>query len=584
MPGTNSESTIGVSLTVVKNEVVPALKNTSEEARKAEAQMRRTATGAGGLGAALKSLGVAALAYQGLGILFNVVKDGAKSMLEDESATRALTGTLTNLGLESEKTKKQIDDFVEAQGKLGQGGSDTENGLAKLVSITGDVSQAITLSALASDLAASHMGTYAENVDLLQTILMGKGQKALEAYGIRMAKNSTVSEQLIALNNRVTTTQEQLADTTEGQINRLNEIWSNFKTNLAKIGLWFGNTFVVNWVDDMATMGRAVSSVAKTVVDDWVWAINGIEKAYNNGLKKKSGGGLVGAMAGNILSDKGIYTPPPVPPEIKAGAAAANAAKNNGRISASLLDAIGKGYKTQAEEGVKGADKTKDAFREMSKAVLDALRDQQKEIDNLSAAQKKLTTQLDEDIAKSNEKYQTDATEIARRAKQRIEEIGKQIEDENSTMSEGFRGRIEELKAEMAKEQAIIDQAGTINANLKQDIAKNDLQILQDSHEKELAEIRSQNEKKRKEAEDEINARKFQINRIGANLYDPNFYKNSSAEANSFLGSIGQGQMQQALVFNFNGTVAGDEGVKEIITQAISEINRQATVQKVGGK
>ena len=127
---------------------------------------------------------------------------------------------------------------------------------------------------------------------------------------------------------------------------------------------------------------------------------------------------------------------------------------------------IGSGFKTVGEEGAKGADKTKEAFRDMSKAVIDALQEQQKGIDDLRAAQKKLTAQLDEDLAKSNDKYKGDATEIARRAKQRIDEISKQIEDENNTMSEGFRGRIEELKAEMAKEQAIIDQAGTINSNL----------------------------------------------------------------------------------------------------------------------
>lgn len=582
MPGTNSESTIVIEFKVINDEITSKMKQLSEESKKTEAQLKKTSTSAGGLGASLKSLGVAAAAYKGLAIFYDVVKQGIASTLEDEAANRSLAGTLANLGIQSEKTKSQIESFVDAQSKLGQGGSDTTKGLNKLVNITRSVDQAITLSGLASDLAASHMGTYAENVDLLQTILMGKGQKALEAYGIRMAKNSTVAEQLIALNERVTTTQEQLANTTEGQINRLTEIWENFKTGLGKIAIWVGNNFIVPWVDDMHKFANAAMWAGQTAYEYLSKAVNYLDKGFNDKYKKTIGYGVVGSTAGIEASAKGKPLPPP--PGLEAGAAAANAAKNNGKIANGLLAAIGKGYKTMNEEAAGGADKTKDAFRDMSRAVVNALKDQQKAIDDLNAAQKKLTAQLDEDLAKSNEKYQGDVTELARRAKERIEEIAKQIEDENNTMSEGFRTRIEQLKAEMAKEQTIIDQAGTVNAKLKEDIAKNEFQILQEAHNKELSEIREQNDKKRKEAEAEIEARKFQINRIGANLYDPNFYKNSAAEGNSFLGSIGAGQQQQALIFNFNGTVAGDEGVKQIIAGAIAEINRQATVQKVGGK
>lgn len=581
MPGTNSESKIGVALTVTKDDLVAAFKDATEEMKKLDAQSKKTSASTSGLGSALKSLGVAALAYKGLDILFGVMKDGFKSALEDEAATRNLTGTLSNLGLESEKVKKQIEDFVEQQGKLGQGGSETETGLAKLVSITHNVTDAITLSGLASDLAASHLGTYTENVDLLQTILMGKGNKALEAYGIRMGKNATVGQQLVALSEKITTSQEQLATTSEGQLKRLGEAWDNFKTGIGKIGLWFADTFITNWLNDLTTLGDFTVEMFGKVAKSISGFFSDVKNSFDNIVDKKIGekyGGAVSAVRSGQKGGEDISNLPKAFNDI-----AAKAKGPSEEMKKKLLG-IGSGFKTVGEEGAKGADKTKEAFRDMSKAVIDALQEQQKGIDDLRAAQKKLTAQLDEDLAKSNDKYKGDATEIARRAKQRVDEIAKQIEDENSTMSEGFRGRIEELKAEMAKEQAIIDQAGTINSNLKEDIAKTDLQILQDAHEKELAEIRSQNEKKRKEAQDEIDARKFQINRIGANLYDPNFYKNSSAEANSFLGSIGQGQMQQALVFNFNGTVAGDEGVKEIITQAISEINRQATVQKVGGK
>ena len=454
----------------------------------------------------------------------NFMNQAGEAALEDAAATRELTSQVESLGIAYESVSPRIESFIDSMRDLGREDTETTKAIREMLVRTGDINDAMALTKLASDLAASGVGTYTGNMDLLGKVLIGKGVRALTEYGIAISKDATITEQLTAIQKRATISTEEWANTTEGELARMDANWKKFQESGGKITTWIKGSFAESFLN----VGRMIGDFfGKKTTEEVKTGLEEIEKAGNNAQNK--------------------------------------------------IEELG-------DEAEKYAEKIGNAFKDISKSVVSAVEDQEKAIYDLRAEMKKLDESLDASLKKSNDKYRKDVIGLARNAQERIAEIDKEIEDENTKQSQGFRTRIEELEKEKAKEQAIIAKAGGQVSDINSEIAKDEFDTLAEKHEKELKEMKDQAEKKRLELQAEELERKKFLLETQVKVGQPGFFEKATKEGMSFLGEIGAGATQQFLTFNFNEVVAGDEGIEKIKKMIIDALDRTATLNTAAGK
>jgi uncharacterized protein YukE len=530
-------------------------------------------TSAGSLASGLGKLGIAAVALYAGKKIVDFFIEGGKEAAEDANATRILRAQVDNLGLSYDKVGGTIDDYIQKMFNLGQADTDTTKGLTQLLRVTKDVDGAMTLSTLASDLAASGIKTYEENIDMLQRILLGKGARSLTEYGIQMSDNTTIAQQLAAVQGLVSRTAEQMANDTDGQIKKMGTSWGEFKENLGKFTLYLTDQFA-------RAFNKVFGDTAKTG-NTWAFQLAlGIERikfsAENLWLKLKS---VFSDEAAQKFNDKWVEVGTEFEKNWKNMIAETGDGSTKSDLEKGLLS-IGNQFDATSDDAKKAADKIKDSFKDLSKSIVSAFQDQAKAISDLKNEMSDLNDELAKDLADSDEKYQNDVKKMAKAAQEKIDDIDKQIKEERATMNAGWRTRIEELQAQKLKEQAIIDKAGGVVKNIQAENAKDEFTILQESHTKEIEEIKAQAENKRLELQKEMLERQKFLLEGQVRVAQPGFYESATGEAGTFLGGIGAGAVQNSFNFNFNEVVAGDDGIKQIITQTINELNRQATLRQ----
>lgn len=481
-------------------------------------------TSASNLSAGLTKLGAIGAGLFAANQLSGFFQDSMKNALEDETALIRLTAVMDKMGQAS--NQPMIDAFINKMVDLGQEGSVTSDALTKLIRISGDTNQAIYLSKLASDLAASGMGDYESNVSALSNLLLGKTKQAAQSFGIDMRDNTTTLQILNEIEGKVTVSTEKMADSMAGKLKTAGTAWEEFK---GKIGA--------------TTLGL----------------LDFITEPFNNVIDQITGKQSEQALA----TDKQIEK-----------------AEELGKIS--VANAAQKREDLEKEKEL--TDKTKESFRDLSKNVVASFKEQQTAISNLHKEIDSIDEKLDEDLKKSNEKYQEDVVNMAKSAQERIKDIDKSIAEERSSMNKGWRTKIADLEAEKAKEQAIVDRANGVVSGLSEKMAVSEFDLLKDTHEKEIQEIKDQAQKKKEEAQKEIDDRTRLMLENEIKILTPGFYESATSGANTFLGSIGATQSPNQLIFNFNDVVAGDDGVKKIISQAIEALNREASLKGIGGK
>lgn len=244
----------------------------------------------------------------------------------------------------------------------------------------------------------------------------------------------------------------------------------------------------------------------------------------------------------------------------------------------------GGGLPNYSDDAKKAAEKIKDAFRTLSKNVISSLRDQEKAVNDLRSSFQKLEQETDEAMRKSRSKYVDDVKQAARQAQERIDDIEKEIREEEQARSGGFRTRIERLREEKLKEQAIISKATGDVGDLQSALRQDELDQLYEKHQEEIIEIRRQADARKSELEREITDRQAFVKSLTERIASKGFLDEGSRQAaQSFLGSIGEAPAQQQIVFNFNGDVAGDEGIREAVAGAIGLLNRQAALRNIAG-
>jgi hypothetical protein len=230
----------------------------------------------------------------------------------------------------------------------------------------------------------------------------------------------------------------------------------------------------------------------------------------------------------------------------------------------------------------KEASRIESSFTDIAKTAVASFRDQQKAIDDLKNSITELDKQLQDDLDKADANYKKDVTNLAKVAQERADAIDKQIASEKASMSAGWRTRITELQAEKEKELDIVARAGADVSDLQEQMAKDDLTVLQEKHLAEVNDLKDTTAEKKKTTEDEINQRLQFIITAYQKMSTPGFFTDATSNSENFLRSIGSGSVQN--VFNFNEMVAGDEGLKKLVTTVIDQLNRTATAKGFGGQ
>lgn len=484
----------------------------------------------GSLTSGLKTLGIVGASLWAGKELLNFLLEAGKLAYDDEKAVIQLNGALSQLGTGINNSNPAIKDFENSMLRMGQTVGNTDKSLTKLIRVTGDVEQATYLSKLAADLAASGMGDLESNTSALVGLYQGRARAAAQTFGIDMRENTTAGEALNEIIKRVTVSTEDMASTTVGQMDIAKGQWEEFKSKI----------------------GEATVKV------------QGFIGTYGNAL--------INMFQGKDSAE--LYDYLIIKPET-ANKAADSLQK--------VTDTLAKKEKALAEEKSLETlnNNIKSSFRDLSKNIVQEVQTQIEAIDELKKSMQDLDDQTSKSLAKSDKAYQKNVTNLAKKAQDRITEIEKEIKNEQDTQSAGFRSRIEELEKEKIKEQTIIDRAGGVVTDIKGQIAKDDLTILQEEHAKEIQEIKDTAEKKKLEMQKEQLEREIFIEKTKLTVQEPGFYEKATKEGTSFLGNIGAGTIANSFIFNFNGDVNDKDALQKSIIDAL---NRIASLRQIGVK
>jgi hypothetical protein len=186
----------------------------------------------GGLMSSAKQLamvfGVAFGGYQ----LVSFFKESAKEAIKAQAEWDLVASRVKAAGISWQQAEPAVRSFSTEMQKLGRNDEEMALSVSKLLPYTKSMGDAMKMSKLASDLMASGIGNVTDNTDLLQRILIGKGQRAMIALGIAIKDNATSAEQLAAVYGKVKRTTEEWAKTTEGQVAIATEAWAELKEQL----------------------------------------------------------------------------------------------------------------------------------------------------------------------------------------------------------------------------------------------------------------------------------------------------------------------------------------------------------------
>lgn len=529
-------------------------------------------------------------AYDGLGKMLAMVgvtfaattffKDSTEAATEDSKALIILQSRLQSIGTSWGESKGKITEYSDKMVKLGIAESETNDGLGKLITKTGDINSAMNLSTMAADLAASGYGTYTENIDNLSKILSGRGSFALRDYGIKMDESATAAEMLSAVQDKVSKSAQSMSEEAIGNINGMGKRWGEFQGQAGKIGLFFENELAdcFNYFYDnnkeniqtaiemtayeleytktatgklwdyflvgAGTIGQKLSEIIHKATFKWNDAeysqsLLDSDKKWEDSIQS-----LVDKMKGEALPTfdefkqkfNGLFESDSSgkPQKLTAAEIAAAAAKAAmGEAAKAAEDAA----KKAAEAWQKASDKMKSDFSSFSNKVLS-------EVDK----QKDAIAKLRETMMSGQDKYNAEVERISKKEEEDTTSARKEYKNlENLTAKETVEYNTKLYDIEREKEVAMAS-------------AQNELDMY-------ISTYKSQEQEAQK-----------QLLMMAVKASDPNLTKQLAKESGTFLYGIGQSSLQQQFTFNFNGDVNDIDRLKQLIIDAL---NRQSELAKV---
>lgn len=470
--------------------------------------------------------GVAAwdLLKKGIQKTFGYLKGAVQEGLEDISKLNQTKAILESQGKAWSQVGQQVTDFGNRMLKMGIDDETAELQVARFSQrLSGDLRKSFEMATLAADLAASGFGTFQETSEDLERVLSGKGSRSLIKYGVALKANATISEQLAAVQKRVTITAEEAANTTSGSLRRIGQAQEEVKSAFGKgIILAFSELvkktgdasagFMSN-EQDMKTLSKVAFQLANAVIAVGAAAAAAVEglsaiptswnllgdESKKAGIKMRralaeAGGDWAGVEAadrqleslskkqqdrtkslgdlGNTIADTYSLMNSALSKASGEGFEQLNEqlADNDKKLASASLKAK---ELTQAQiDAAEAADKQGKAMDTLKSSVLDA---RDKIVDLARSIKNELTNSFNgfkKSLADTIKTSTEDLTGIVVQAESDIKDLQEQLADEQKkSFDKQSQERIESLQAEISQKQAILTASGNFQTRLQEEIA-----------------------------------------------------------------------------------------------------------------
>jgi hypothetical protein len=176
----------------------------------AEAGLRKVGVAAEETGNRVSSMGTSMLksfaAMAAVGGVTELLRSSVEAAKEAEVAQSKLSVAMTNMGVNTEASKKAIDASIESIQKLGFKTADSTAAMGGLITVTGSVTESTTLMSVAADLARYKHESLAEAASTLGKATTGSA-KAFREFGIvldsHLPKNQAIAKAFDELNAKI---------------------------------------------------------------------------------------------------------------------------------------------------------------------------------------------------------------------------------------------------------------------------------------------------------------------------------------------------------------------------------------------
>lgn len=473
------------------------------------------------------------LAYDALkkavGLSIDFLKSSVNESIEAGRVMQQVETNVRNAGLAYDLLAPKIKAYSENAVQLGFDDETAAQSLSKLLIVTKDYEQARALANLSMDLARNKNIGLEEATKAILMVTQGN-TKALREYGIEMGDNATTADILNEAQKKLKDSAIGFASTAAGQIATLGEEYSNIKQQIGDQ--------LTPAIKELFDLIKENKETIVSLADAFVYV----------------GKGVAFAIKGFVSLGKSI----------------AFDLSQKAEKAADSLNFVAKGlnkFGILSDDSVKKTEGWAQSWHETTTAVGDDLvalysdvPKLTKTLDGTSDALGKVKNRADSagtsieklqkiasgknDIATEIVDQQKKITDLEKELGEKSRDLYKSKQENSLTVQEQFDAEqeISKMKTDLEKEKKALETVKTSTPNIIPQL---------------------------KEAERRASLTEFErkIEDIGVNA--PGLAREVSG------GTI--------INFHFNGSVAGDDGIKQIINDTIGKLNRQASLKTMAG-
>lgn len=218
-----------------------------------------------------------------------------EAYLEAQKQIDLTRAVVESMGQSYDVVAPKLKEFGDKMAKMGTDDEAANLAAAKFAkTLGGDLNKGMQMAKLAADLTASGYNDFAGNVDNLSRVLSGKGQRALMDYRVNLDASASTAEQLNAIQEKVTQTTEEYANTIPGRIATVKEAYTNLKEEVGSsfvasiMGSISASEGMTETLDTMKIAGQGLSIAVYEVVQGFMAVIKTAQ--------------LVGAVANDVVA------------------------------------------------------------------------------------------------------------------------------------------------------------------------------------------------------------------------------------------------------------------------------------------
>lgn len=168
------------------------------------------------------------LLKKGVGIATDFIKESVTASLEAQATWALVKNNVENAGYSFDEISPKIKAYSASMIEMGFNDEATAESVSRLMLVTNDYDNAIKLNQLALDLSRSKHIELATATTLVTQVTQGNN-KVLKQYGIELDDAASSADNLSKLQDKVKGSAEAFANSTAGQMAKVNEQWGEMK-------------------------------------------------------------------------------------------------------------------------------------------------------------------------------------------------------------------------------------------------------------------------------------------------------------------------------------------------------------------